>query len=760
MADRALIVAIENYDHATDGFTAKKLDGTLDAAKAFRSWLEDKWRGEGVSGSVLFCSEPRLPGQLGAGNADIVDALIKLEEEGRDATENLFVYFSGHGFRAIGETIKLADVLVCADFRDLQRSAAACFKLDALVAGLRGSLGRGCHFYFIDACRNEVPRAVMSNIMPFSGRGSEEPSVFVLQSTVAGAPSLVGGPFAKLLVQGLRGAGKAKVWEPPATDSMKVRFDSLRKFLKEGLQDIQPITQTTNGEKGESDAVLATIRPVVPNTLTLTVNTTEPAVTGVAMISAFGGAPQRHAVSGKALVIDLPPNYYTVTLSLDALSVTPSGTVDVDLYENRELVFVVDSGAALRGAPRAAPRLDRRTNVRLSVPVATHLLMRHMGTGQESVFDSSVSAATLSVGTYRATLRSSGGQVISVDEVTVDGASPAEIAPADWQGNVARESIARHFPQRDGGIDFSKSLGAAITDPDLSVWLAILGGARVLGSSGDDSMRGPLPLADFSGEPAGASPVYVLAGLPDAHTSLRVGVGNGRTPPAWADSRQPPGLEGVREAVFHPSAGQWFVTLAIGRQPASTLTSFSLPNRCTLIVLTLDEDGQPRIAQYLLPLGHLTRHLEPGVQAMLASRNQLKDVHVLALLGRTFRKRRKIKDEFKEHELDALLWSKWLDPIGASLATYECARRNNADPQTLAEVARNMRTYFGDLPDTAAIVRLAGKDEPPPYGVPLFLDGLRAFKEGEIALPYPASLLDFTGPWTCWRGAVENRGRR
>ena len=145
---------------------------------------------------------------------------------------------------------------------------------------------------------------------------------------------------------------------------------------------------------------------------------------------------------------------------------------------------------------------------------------------------------------------------------------------------------------------------------------------------------------------------------------------------------------------------------------------------------------------------------------MLASRNQLKDVHVLALLGRTFRKRRKIEDEFKEHELDALLWSKWLDPIGASLATYECARRNNADPQTLAEVARNMRTYFGDLPDTAAIVRLAGKDEPPPHGVPLFLDGLRAFKEGEIALPYPASLLDFTGPWTCWRGAVENRGRR
>ena len=44
MADRALIIAIENYDKVAAGFTAKKLDGTIAAAEAFRAWLQNKWK--------------------------------------------------------------------------------------------------------------------------------------------------------------------------------------------------------------------------------------------------------------------------------------------------------------------------------------------------------------------------------------------------------------------------------------------------------------------------------------------------------------------------------------------------------------------------------------------------------------------------------------------------------------------------------------------------------------------------------------------
>jgi len=64
-------------------------------------------------------------------------------------------------------------------------------------------------------------------------------------------------------------------------------------------------------------------------------------------------------------------------------------------------------------------------------------------------------------------------------------------------------------------------------------------------------------------------------------------------------------MEGLREAVVHPPPGQFFLTLGVGAQPAYTFASFASPNRCALIVLTLDEDGAPRVGQYLLPLGHL-----------------------------------------------------------------------------------------------------------------------------------------------------------
>jgi hypothetical protein len=68
-------------------------------------------------------------------------------------------------------------------------------------------------------------------------------------------------------------------------------------------------------------------------------------------------------------------------------------------------------------------------------------------------------------------------------------------------------------------------------------------------------------------------------------------------------------------------------------------------------------------------------------------------------------------------------------------------------------VTSNMMQYFSDLPDSAAIGRLAGIATEP-RGVPLFIDGLRAFEPGRMALPFPAGLLDFRSPWTSWRGAV------
>jgi hypothetical protein len=199
------------------------------------------------------------------------------------------------------------------------------------------------------------------------------------------------------------------------------------------------------------------------------------------------------------------------------------------------------------------------------------------------------------------------------------------------------------------------------------------------------------------------------------------------------------------------------MTIAVGDQPTLTVAIFASPNRCTLITLVFDEEQQPRIAQYLVPLGHLIAFLHPDVRQKIDQRRQwmnigpLKDVKSLAMMHRAFRRRRDLAEELGQGVFLDLLYGKWVDPIGASLATYECVRRNQR--QYLPEVAANMSHYFPDLPDTAAILALAGTPVPA-LGVPLFQDGLRLL-QNQVALPFPMGLLDFTSPWTSWRGAVS-----
>lgn len=780
MAERALIIAIEEYPSATDGFTATTLGGTIAAARRFRAWLEQKWAEErkwaqsqglppeDYEGHVIFCSEPPEPGERGARRSDLIDALIDLQQQGRDQTGNFYFYFSGHGFRLAGEKIKLSDVLVAADFRDLLHSADCCFKLGAIVDGLRASLGQGCHYYFIDACRNEVPKAVASNVMPFDERGSGEPSTFVLQSTVAGAPALVAGPFARMLVEGLAGADHAKVWEPPATDHMTVRFDTLRRYLKEGLKAIQPVTQATAGEMGEAEAVLAVIRPVPLMGLSVVVTGLGGAPAGTIRVARFDEPVARECpLSSVVNRLDFPPNHYRVAVEVAGMRVTPAGFVDVDLYRDREVEFAVSAASGLESfAPRPEPAPPPAATVDVPVAPGTEVIFTNVETGEERTFEAPPPMpagppveTALPQGPYVAVLRHRGGAVIRREEVMLEGGTRVPVAPAAWQGSVPHESIAARFPTIDGGIDFSESLGRPVPDPDLSVWLAIIGGGRIvrkgLGDWGDYSKIGPLPMATFTEEPVGTSPVYLLAGLPQTGLTLSVGVSEADGRPEWQPAVPNASLPGVYEVVMRPPSGQVFVSLAVADQPVYTVASVASPNRCTLVVLTLDEEEQPRVAQYLLPIGDLMPHLSPRVQANLANRNQLRDIYTLALLHRAFRRRRRLDREFTEHEVDELLYDKWVDPIGASLAAYECVRRA-FQPDLLRTAAVNMQINFDEVPDTRALLRLSGVDPAaPPNGVPLFLDGLRAFRDRDEWLPYPAGLVDFTGPWTAWRGAVE-----
>jgi hypothetical protein len=154
----------------------------------------------------------------------------------------------------------------------------------------------------------------------------------------------------------------------------------------------------------------------------------------------------------------------------------------------------------------------------------------------------------------------------------------------------------------------------------------------------------------------------------------------------------------------------------------------------------------------MLPIGHLIGTLPDEVRWRVESRNALQDVRMQAQAHRAFRKRRDVAKELPGYWLRDMLYTKWVDPIGCCLAMYELLRRGQRNE--VAAALENMGHYFGDLPDTSALARIAGRDSPPPNGTPLFLDGVRALPDA--ALPLPASHLDYTGTWTVWRAAVKD----
>lgn len=754
MADRALIIAIESYSAATCGFTARQLPGTLEAATRFREWLEAKWSREQTTGTVLFCSEPQVPGGRGASNADLIQALIDLQAAGRNTTDHLFVYFSGHGFQTRGETLTLADVIVTSDYIDLQRSAHCCWKLSALIQKLR-CLGHGHHFYFVDACRNEVSQAVASSIMPTPcDAGVEEPAVYVVQSTVPGAPALVAGPFAQTLRNGLNGAGIAARWQPPVSDSMRVQFDSLMDYLRQQLDRTQPVRPTVEGPI-VFNALLNIIKPPPTYELTVTLAPMPPTVNGRLLLAPHLGQVESRPLTGGQVVLPLKPNGYTVAVEVDGWTVQPREYA-LNLYANDERIFTLTpvSRSITRGSRPASALGSLSGRLRVSVPADSTIDIHHVTLGTDSSFLQSCEAV-VPAGTYAVRLRDKAGRVVRRSTISVESRGTTALAPADWAGSLPHRSLAARLPRTGSAVDFSEELGGPVADPDLGVWLAIVGAGRVLGSRGDDRKISPLPLAHFAGELPGASPVYLLAGM-ETGIQLRVAIHQDDTPRRWLDCVESADMPGLREVVAHPCGGQHFVSIVVGDQPALTVATFASPNRCTLITLIFDEQRQPRIAQYLVPLGHLMPFLDPAVRQKIEERRQmgvgpLQDIQSLAMMHRAFRRRRDLTEELGERVFLDLLYGKWVDPIGASLVTYECIRRNQRGP--LKIVAANMGRYFADLPDTAAILALAGTPGPS-RGVPLFQDGLRVFQH-QVTLPFPMGLLDFASPWTSWRGAVH-----
>jgi hypothetical protein len=662
-------------------------------------------------------------------------------------------------------------VVMAANYVDRDSGAQACVNLDWMIRWLADTLGHGRHYYFIDACRNPITGndvVVNARLLTDPAGGASQATVYVLQSTLADRFAAAGAGFPKSLIDGLHGKGRAKVWDSQLIDAMQVKYDSLRRYLKDQLKPTQPITSSVSGPEGESEAVLAILRPVPKVNLTIDLAGGGTELGEVRIRRGRETHAQPHAFSTWPQTLSLEPDTYTVDVQLQRGSLAGTNPLRFDLYDDftHTLQFFIappapppppspagapDNGLEIVvvGLPEQVAATDDDVVVDVVVPPFSQVKLRNLDTGDEKLLEAS-NQLHLPRGRYSTILHTSNRALVRRRDLDLTE-SVRVVDSGAWHESAPMTGIAGQFPEQGGWPDFSESLGGPVVDPDLNVWLALLGGGRILnGIQGYDFHKlAAVRLHDFSCEALGASPFYVLAGLEDTRTTLDVRIEN--TGDSWRAATAT-AINGVRHFYQSSKPGPRLVSLR-WQGKTYTVASVAMPHRATLLTVTRDAEDVWRIGQYVLPLGMQAHQLSVKVvRGLQQGSSPLEKLLFLAQAQRAFRRRNVLLNEFRTGDLNQLLHAKWLDPVGSAMASYELIRRDSL--ARLPEVVTNMRKYFPELPDTLALGRLSNlMSDALPNGPPLFHDGLRAWPK--LEWPLPVSHLDFSSPWTAWRLAVK-----
>jgi hypothetical protein len=762
MAVRAVIIAVENYGSIRGGNLVSKLDGTTADAVKFRDWLLQK---KGVNtADIAFCANPTAA-QIAAAFRDLVD-------NGQNATEELYVFYSGHGFSYNDNPFKQkpADFLVGSEFENLNNSGNACLKLSEIQFMLYQCLGPGTHFYFVDACRNPVSaREVNPGGLGWNRPPSQlgQPGVFTLFSAERGNFAAVCSGFAPAVVDGLGGRGRAKRRDGV---EMWVSFDSLRTYLETTL------AQRIATDPGPGPGRILHIDPIPTYRCTVQVKNAAGADQFTARLLNAFRVPVDQPVSfqGQRTVLQNYPDDYFVQVTHQQYELKPSDPAKIDLYDDCTVEFEKTLQAAAPPAPLAPPP---PVPVSITGPPATELELTNLGTGEVVARQHDAFAGALQPGRYQVRVLESGWTALRNLRFAVGSSEGAggegtttspvglHIDAASRDPSPLRESLLRLIPgaHDSSRVDFSEMLGPMATE-DLGLWLAILGASRILGI--EFSKLSALPLASFDDVEAGASPIYILAAAEGPFGVAEAGVSQpGNDRPPIQPMRKVAGIPGFYELWADGAPGAHLVFLRSAGQAASATVIYCLPNRATLLTAATSKTGELQIHQFILPIGKLKPNLTPMEQATQPA-NFLEAIRFTALAQKQMARLRSpappaSSDLANDPKLvqDRMLWAdllhgKWFDPVMALMAAYELAgtsKSSDAAP-LLEEALTNLRTYFSELPDVELIAKIAGLPHTEPHSLPLFLAGLHALSDPDPLMPFPAGKLEYTGPWITWVG--------
>jgi hypothetical protein len=748
MSGRSLIIAIEQYADSLE--LARQITGATAAAERFWTWVTGD---KGVPPeNVLVCADGGTFGasrRYATDREHIVDAIADLVAAGQDRTEELFVFFSGHGF-CFSESIekRAVDVLVASDFVSAAASGTKCIRLQEVQEKLYAILGGNHHYYFIDACRTMVGTDDIDPI-PLGrklGRQAQrgKPTKYTLFSTAYGDPAAINSAFASALIDGLKGHGRAKGFTPAG--HLFVMFPLLCSYVQQQVRG-QRIDQI---KEGSGDGFIVQIEPVPEYECAIRIQGADPADTFRARIAQSSDPTIGKDASFQGAVGSLtfrPGDFVLSVFEGDRPLPrrVPPERERLDFFDRCEAIFAKAADTApLAGGPPPAGR----GSINHDLPSGVQVRARNLNTGHERTLTSA--EGELPAGDYEFSVRERGSTI----QKRMAQVLPSRAARLSFRQTLdpVRDSIIRavHGNVEDGVVNFSKSLGP-ISNRDLGLWLTIIGASEIVGDPTTLSELRDLPLDRVDTLREGKGRVYAL--LAPGESGVRAIKVQGD----WVRPRAVKTLTGVYQATvpLRSCPGSMLIAIDFGKV-TRTFASYCLPNRVTFFVVA-DDDGQLLVHQFLLPARHLVSKLPREVVAAVGPESTpLETMRAAYNMQRQFGRARAIKPPHVEERRawDDLLHGKWLDPVMSLLASYEVLRRgDDGIKSTLSNViVPNLERFFPGIPDTAAIAVSLGMDRPQPSAPPLFRDGLLAFPDWEDTLPLPAGRLEFGYIWTTWRG--------
>ncbi len=696
MSIKGFIISIENYN----GYLPDLEDKSDDAAN-FRNWLIDVKKVK--ESDIYACADSsRTWRTTGTTSGEIIKELGRFKTVGANQTEELYFYFSGHGYSSPVSTGLDADVLVASDF-DNPDAGRACISLDEIRQKLYKEMGPGEHYYFIDACRNFLNVQYANTGLGTNHSELGTPSVYRLFSTASGQTAKTTSGFSAVLVSGLSGKGIAKEWHG---GEMWVVFDRLSKFVKNQIKQ-QKINHYFEGT-GEGKIFNITPIPKVDCRIVIEgalpqdefqLKVEMPTVPIPIRQEKFTGS--EHTING------LLPGDYSISLTHQTSNLVlkePTGAVfPLPLFDSGELRFIKEALPVASDAVAddfeivVTPKNQDKRNHNIQPQQET-----------DELFEA-IRKYTLN------------------KRILTELKKPAEDSPA---GN----------------------------EYDLGLWLSLLGASQIVLPPKEYELLFNLKLSETKDMQEGESRVLILSGLTDSGGSLEAGLD--KLADGWQTAAPLGKVNGVSEMSLPATAGSHLLSLKIPNLPTFTYSIFCLPNRVTLFIVTESKEKQIRVQQFVLPVRHLYGFL-PSQVIRHMSHEPLKIIKSIALAQRQFAQKRSLTGEngFSENEWVELINGKWLDPVMSLIGGYELIRRGQNKENNknfLRTMVKNLRTFFPGIPDTEAIARLIGENSQIPAGPPVLLDGILAFNiEEEDIFGPPANKLDYGSPWTRWFGIVD-----